>query len=240
MTAVERQSPPTTARQNFLARLVDPVDRLVEGIYSVLIVLTFTLAFDVFQAHTEQGANFVSAVVFQLFVAALGCAIAWGLIDGVMYVLTSMFERGEQRRLFLAIHDAANEEAGLALLAERLDDTYAEIATTEERNAHYRDLYTRLRNVAPRAVGFKKEDFAGALGVALVAVLAALPVVLPLLLAPINPLLAVRLSNLAAIGMLYWMGHSWGKHVGGVPWKVGLALMLIGIVMVSVAIPLGG
>ncbi len=166
MTTVEQQAQPATAKQSFLSRFLDPVDRLVEGIYSVLIVLTFTLAFNAFQAHTEKGADFISAIVFQLFVAALGCAVAWGLIDGVMYVLTSMFQRGERRRLFVAIHDAADEEDAIALLAEQLDDTYAEIATVEERNAHYRELYTLLRASAPRVVGFKREDFAGALGVA--------------------------------------------------------------------------
>ena len=30
---------PKTAKESFLARLLDPLDRLVEGIYSVLIVL---------------------------------------------------------------------------------------------------------------------------------------------------------------------------------------------------------
>jgi hypothetical protein len=198
------------------------------------------LAFDVYQAQTHAGASFVSAVVFQLFIAALGCAVAWGLIDGVMYVLTTMFQRGEKRRLAMAVRNAANEDAAVALLSAQLDETYADIASVEERAAHYRNLYARLQSVMPRTVGFKKEDFAGALGVVLVAILAALPVVLPLLLAPVNSTLALRLSNVAAVGMLYWMGHSWGKHVGGVPWKVGLTLLLIGVIMVSVAIPLGG
>ena len=35
---------PKTMKEGFLARLLDPLDRLVEAIYSVLIVLTFTLA----------------------------------------------------------------------------------------------------------------------------------------------------------------------------------------------------
>ena len=231
---------PATAMDSFLARLLDPVDRLVEGIYSVLIVLTFTLAFNVYQVQTEVGAQEVSAAIFQLFLAALGCAVAWGLIDGVMYILTSLFERGEQRRLFMAIRSAASEEEAVALLVAELDDKYAGIASAEERTRHCRDLYSRLKDLAPGAAGFKKEDFAGALGVALVAVLAALPVVLPLLLAPINSAFAVRLSNLAAFGMLYWMGYSWAKHVGAAPLKVGLLLLVIGIVMVSVAIPLGG
>lgn len=240
MTQLQHLSPPTTAKESFLARFLDPVDRLVEGIYSVLIVLTFTLAFDVYQAQTSAGKSFMSAVVLQLFLASLGCAVAWGLIDGVMYVLTSMFQRGEKHRLAVAVRGATDEEAAVALLAAQLDDTYADIASEQERAAYYRSLYTKLQSTVPHSVGFKKEDFAGALGVLLVAVLAALPVVLPLLLASVNSTLALRLSNFAAVAMLYWMGHSWGRHVGSVPWKIGLGLLLIGVVMVSVAIPLGG
>jgi hypothetical protein len=240
MTQLRGQPQPTTARARFVGRLLDPMDRLVEAIYSVLIVLTFTLAIDVLDTSTAVGESLVSAAMFQLFVAAFGCAVAWGLIDGVMYVMTSMFERGEERRLFMAIGDAASEEEGVALLADELDGAYAEMVSAEDREVLYRGLYARLKAAAPRRVGFKKEDFAGALGVALVAVLAALPVVLPLLLAPVDPTMALRLSNVVAFGMLYWMGQRWGRRVGAVPWKMGLSLLLIGVAMMVVAIPLGG
>ena len=157
MARPTHQAKPATAMESFLARLLDPVDRLVEGIYSVLIVLTFTLAFNVYQVQTEVGAQEVSAAMFQLFLAALGCAVAWGLIDGVMYILTSLFERGEQRRLFMAIRSAASEEEAVALLAAELDDKYAGIASAEERTRHCRDLYPRLKDLAPGGAGFKKK-----------------------------------------------------------------------------------
>jgi hypothetical protein len=43
-----------------------------------------------------------------LLVAALGCAVAWGIIDGVMYVATSMFQRGQEHRLIMTIRNAAS------------------------------------------------------------------------------------------------------------------------------------
>ncbi len=36
------------------------------------------------------------------------------------------------------------------------------------------------------------------------------------------------------------MGYGWGKYIGAAPWKLGLALPMIGVVMMAVAIPLGG
>ena len=39
-----KKAPSSSAKARFLGRLLDPIDLMVEGIYSVLIVLTFTLA----------------------------------------------------------------------------------------------------------------------------------------------------------------------------------------------------
>ena len=157
-----------------------------------------------------------------------------------MYIATSMFQRGQEHRLIVTIRNAASEQEGDALIADQLDGQLAPIATDSERAALYRSLYWKLKGVDPKTVGFQKQDFAGALGVAIVAVVAATPVVLPLLLSNFNPALAVRLSNLVAFVMLYAMGYRWGQYVGAIPWKIGLALLLVGFVMVSIALLLGG
>jgi hypothetical protein len=229
-----------SAKERFLQRLLDPIDLLVEGIYSVLIVLTFTLAVRAADSNRMLAQNFADDFVLQLFWAALGCAVAWGLIDGVMYILTCVFERGQERRLFRAIRNLNSEEAGIETLADELDDNLGSLATEEERRTIYATLYARLRQAPPPPVGLERADFAGALGIILVAVGTALPVVLPLLLFTNDPSTAVRVSNLAAFGMLFIMGYRWAVYAGGKPLRFGLLLMTIGVVMVLVAIPLGG
>lgn len=225
-------------KQSFLGRLLDPLDRLVEGIYSVLIVLTFTLAVRVVDANASTAIS--STVARELFWACFGCAIAWGLIDGVMYILSSMAERGQELRAARAIRDSAGDAAGLAVFGEQLG-AFAPFTTPEEQNTLYASLVRRLQDTPlPDRAGFKREDFAGALGTFLVAVGAALPVVLPLLIFGQNAWLAVRISNLVACAMLFMMGYRWGKHAGGKPLMSGLFLVLIGLSMVVVAIPLGG
>ena len=111
---------------------------------------------------------------------------------------------------------------------------------TNERSALYHALYQRLKGAEPQTVGFHKQDFAGALGITIVAVAWALPVLLPLLLARFNPLLAIRLSNLVAFVLLFGLGYRWGHYVGANPWQTGFALLLVGLVMVSIALALGG
>jgi hypothetical protein len=242
-TSSTSPTPPTglrTLKEGFLARLLDPIDRLVEGIYSVLIVLTFTLATRAVQTQTGQAQLEGWDTAMQLFVAAAGCAIAWGLIDGAMYALTCLFERGKDRRRYRLISSAHSLEEGVAVLASELDDDMGSLATSEERRRVYVALYERLRTSPPPRVGFERADFAGALGTFLVAAGAALPVLLPLVLFPNNAALGIRVSNLVAFVMLFGMGYRWGQYAGGKPLVLGLMLLILGLLMVAVAIPLGG
>jgi hypothetical protein len=229
-----------TVRQGFLARLVDPLNRLVEGIYSVLIVLTFTLAARAVGSYDGVVELDDWDLAIKLFIAAGGCALAWGLIDGAMYLLTCVFERGEDLRLYRLIRTAPSEAAGVAMLAEELDDELGRLVDEAERPQIYTSLYHRLRSSPPLRAGFKKADIGGALGMFLVAITAAIPVLLPLLLVPASIEVRVRVSNLVAAGMLFAMGYSWGKYAGGKPFFTGLLLLILGLIMVLVAIPLGG
>ena len=157
-----------------------------------------------------------------------------------MYMLTCLFARGKERRLFHSIGVVAAEEDGIAMLAGELDDGLASLAPAAERLMIYGVLYQRLKNAPPPRVGFARADFAGSLGIVIVAVGSALPLLLPLLFFGNNPGLAVRLSNLVAFFMLFYLGFRWAQYAGGKPMRVGALLLLLGAIMVLVAIPLGG
>ena len=101
-------------------------------------------------------------------------------------------------------------------------------------------MFHRLRSAPPATTGCEKAYVAGGLGTFLVAVLAALPLVLPLLLVPGSIELRVRASNVVAFAMLFIMGYRWGHYAGGKPILTGLMLLVLGALMVLIAIPLGG
>jgi VIT1/CCC1 family predicted Fe2+/Mn2+ transporter len=69
--------------------------------------------------------------------------------------------------------------------------------------------------------------------------LSTLPVILPFLFIS-RATLALRLSTLAAIIMLFLTGWTYGKYAGRRPWRVGLLMVLIGVVLVALTIALGG
>ena len=82
-------------------------------------------------------------------------------------------------------------------------------------------------------------DVLGGIAVAVVIVVATLPVVLPFLIVD-DSYLAVRLSNAVAIAMLFVLGVRWAHFVGANPWTVGAGLTSVGVVLVLVTIALGG
>lgn len=230
---------PRQKRQVFLQRFLDPIDRLTEAIYAVLIVMTFTMAYRAIDVSALSQMD-VSEAVVSLGLAAFGCAVAWGLIDGAMFILLGMMERGENSRLLRRVKAAPDEPTALAAISSQLDETLEAVMTKDERQDLYQQAYARMRDNEPKRVGFKREDFLGAIGVVLVAILVTLPIVIPIFLFRNDVNLAVRASNLMAIVMLFLFGFYWGKHAGNRPIGVGLLLAAFGVVTVLIAIPLGG
>jgi VIT1/CCC1 family predicted Fe2+/Mn2+ transporter len=82
-------------------------------------------------------------------------------------------------------------------------------------------------------------DLRGALGVFLLVFASTFPVVLPFLFIA-NLQLAMRVSAAIAITMLFLCGYSWGRYGGISPWKSGLVMVLLGVVVEATVIALGG
>ena len=77
------------------------------------------------------------------------------------------------------------------------------------------------------------------MGVFLLVFLATFPVVLPFLLIR-RPGLALRISNLAAVILLFLTGYAYGKYSGYRPLRIGSWMVLVGLGMVGLTIALGG
>lgn len=227
-------------KESFLNHLLDPIDRLSEAVYSILIVLTFTLAYSIFRLSGDPEAVAWVGYGRELFFAVLGATVAWGVIDGIMYALMSLFERGERHRLLQQLQTADTEEEGVAIIGDELDYILEPITREAERQLLYQEVFAYLREGEARPVGLRRDDLTGAAGSALVAVTAVIPSLVPLYLFSDDLTLAIRMSNVISFIVLFALGHSWGRHTGANPLKTGLSLAAIGLLMVLIAIPLGG
>jgi VIT1/CCC1 family predicted Fe2+/Mn2+ transporter len=66
-----------------------------------------------------------------------------------------------------------------------------------------------------------------------------LPAVLPFLFVR-DPWLALRISNLFLLGCVFIVGFHWARYINANPWLAGLALTGLGLVLVAIAMALGG
>jgi len=235
--ATQSQSQPEK-KEGFFSRYLDPIWRLSEMIYGILIVMTFTLAFRSIDANTINAEMASGEAVRRMFLAAMGCTIAWGFIDGVMYIMTSLFERANSQRLVRTIQTAPDKQAAIAAIQDEMDEELS-VVDPADRQALYNTLYEGLRDVELKRTGVIRDDVMGAIAVALIAFVAVLPVVVPFLFIP-DPVAAIRASNLIAVVMLFLIGYRWAKYVNANPWKIGALLSGVAVVIVMIAIPLGG
>ncbi len=216
------------ANSNSTQRLLDPIERSSEVLFGLIMVLTFTGSFRVTGADHDD--------VNRMLLAALGCNLAWGIIDAVMYLLDVLSERGHNLELLRDVQ-AASPERGRQMLSDAVSPDLAMVLTSAEMEV----LRLRLQQLPP-ATGhprLHRHDYRAALGVFLLVFLSTFPVVLPFLFLS-GAGRALRISNLAAIFMLFLTGWTYGKYAGYRPWRVGLLMVVVGLAMVGLTIALGG
>lgn len=208
-------------------RILDPIDRISEIMFGLIMALTFTGLIGSALGDRNE--------VRSLLLGAIGCNLAWGLVDGVMFVLMGLIGRGHGLRILRTVHASDPADARAAIrdsfdpfLADHLDDSTVE------------GLRLALVDVeAPPRPQLRATDLRGGVGVALLVFLSTLPIVVPFLLMD-DAGVALRVSNAVAIVMLFGCGFQLGAYAGVRRWRAGAAVALLGIVLVPVTIALGG
>jgi hypothetical protein len=213
---------------------LSPEDTLNEILFGLVMVLTFTLG-----AGIAAGGDADADGARALIVGAIGCNIAWGLIDAVFYVMGLVFVRSRRSRLLEGFRAATDKGAAIGMVREELEEQLAPITTSEDRGQLYERVYNALKKAPTYDVRIEGSDVKGAIGVFLLVSLTAVPAAIPFLFVS-DPWQALRISNFILVGLIFFVGYRWAGYTRANPWKVGLALMLIGIILVVVAIALGG
>ncbi len=232
--------PKETILSNILGEFLDPIDALFTIFFSILFALLFTLSYGILIYHGAISSSFASGYGRELFVTIMGAVTAWGIIDGVLYVLGEGLARRERYRLLQYVQTSDSEEEATTAIANELDFILEPITSDEQRHALYHDIRAYLSQSEPQAIGIQREDVVGAVATVLLSVVAVLPSLLPLLLLPDNTALAIRISNVVSFIVIFAAGYSWGLHTDINPWKIGLLLSSVCLAMVLVAMLLGG
>jgi VIT1/CCC1 family predicted Fe2+/Mn2+ transporter len=222
----------SSGRSRFVRQYLDPASRLSEVLFGLIMALTVTLTAGLTVAEGKDGLR-------QLLIAAVGCNVAWGIIDGIMYVMNRVFERSRKARTIEEVRRAADERAAVALVRSQIDDLLESLTEPKERELLSRSIVTRLSRLEPVRTHVTKHDLYGAIAVFWLVFALCIPAAVPFLIMS-RPHVALRVSNLLLIGMLFGIGWQWAKAVGFNRLAAGSSMVLVGLVLVGVAIALGG
>lgn len=207
---------------------LDPMDRISEVLFGVIMVLTFTGALSVATADRLE--------VREMLVGALGCNLAWGVIDAGLYLMGRLQERGRTIQMFRAVRDSVDEAAGREVVAEALPA----VIVSAMPSGQLEGVRQAIRNMPePPLPRLTMADVGGAVAVFLLVFLVTLPLVMPFLFIG-EPRLALRVSNGVAVALLFLSGYAFGQRAELHPWASGLAMVVVGILLVGLTIALGG
>jgi hypothetical protein len=210
-------------------RLLDPIDRISEILFGLIMALTFTGTLDAVSAGTED--------VRMLLVGTIGCNIAWGLVDAVMFLVATLTERGRNLKTVHAVRAAASTERAHAIIDDALPPVVASLMTPADLE-RLREGLVGLPTL-PERPWLERQDWLRAVAVFLLVFLSTFPVVIPFMFISDVPV-ALRASNLVAIVMLFVSGYVLARYGGHRPLLMGGSMVLLGVTLVGLAIALGG
>jgi hypothetical protein len=209
--------------------LLGPMERISEVLFGLIMVLTVTCSFSVAESDRRQ--------VHDMLLAAIGCNLAWGVIDAVFHLLARFSEQGQGIVALQALRKAADLSEAQTIIAAALPPLLASALTPTEFDL----LHQRLNQLPdlPAHPRLTKDDWLAAGWVFLLIFLSTFPVVIPFLFAS-DAKLAVRVSNGIGIVMLFITGYEFGRYAGRRPWLTGVAMVILGSVLVGITISVGG
>lgn len=218
---------------SLLHRYLDPDDTLGEILFGLIMALTLTLS----SGLLARGQEFESR---DIVLAVAGCNIAWGVIDGVLLALGNAFHRSRRARFIRTLRGVRNEDEALAAVREEFAlDEDALIVPDTDSARFYQAILGVARHARPRRRAIICGDAGAAVTVFILVSATSLPAILPFLLIG-NPSIALRISNAVLVLLLFVTGYWWGRFTDVSPWGVALTITVLGLVMVGVAIALGG
>jgi VIT1/CCC1 family predicted Fe2+/Mn2+ transporter len=215
----------------FVRRYLDPSERMSEVLFGVIMTLTFTLGAGIVVKEGPHATR-------DLLIGVVGCNIAWGVIDGLLFIFGAMFTRGYRYRVSRVLAKEGRATAEVKL-CEYLHNVYGEAISESTRKIFCRDVIEHVSMKNPAPVAMTREDVFGAVANFLLVALTSVPAVLPFLIFQ-RHMLALRISNLLLIIIIFFVGWKWADHINANRWRIGLGMAVGGLLLVQFTILLGG
>jgi VIT1/CCC1 family predicted Fe2+/Mn2+ transporter len=174
-----------------------------------------------------------------MLIAIVSCNLAWGVIDGVFYILGQLFERGRLRRVWLKITQSTSDDDARSLVADELDPLLRTVTEQGQRQSLYDSIVRRMRSEPVPAGFLTRDDLLGGLTSGCLVFACCFPAVLPFVFID-DPRTALRVSNALLLLLLFLVGYRSAKETMARPLLLGFIFLLVGVVLVAGTIAIGG
>jgi len=175
-----------------------------------------------------------------MMLVPLGCNAAWGIIDGIMYVLINLRERGNKSKLLSLIKSAKDQNEVLALIKNEFGFVFIDLLNKDTQDNIYQEILKGLTNtIVEKPKGISKNDLRLVLKTFLIVFSTGVPLVIPFIL--LNDVwLAIRISHIIGLVMLFSIGYWWAKLASRHRIRSAIALTILGVIIVGITEVLHG
>lgn len=218
--------------RSIIRTYLDPAERFGEMLFGLIMVLTFTLGAGMIVPEGREG-------VRELLIATIGCNIAWGAIDAVIYIMLRMSERSRRMSLALKIRSITEDEKAVEAIDREVELEYEDLFSKDVKERICRDILNHVRNATPKKVKIEKSDMLGGLATFFLVFISTVPAAVPFFFFD-NTRFAVRISNLLLMCAIFMLGSRWAAQTRTNRMLGGLSMTAIGAALVGIALLLGG
>jgi len=209
--------------------LLNTMDRVSEILFGIIMTLTFTCSIGI--------ANTKNTEIRQLIIAAISCNIAWGLVDAIGYIVRTIVQRSRNRTILNSVLTNSDADKARKDISDSLPPSIASVLETAELE----QIRNKLANLPDPTsqVLLTTRDLKKSVMIFFLMFISTFPIVIPFIFIR-DTQLALRISNMIAIVLMFLCGWSLAKYVGSNKWLMSFGLTLVGIVLVLITIALGG
>lgn len=204
-------------------------DRISEILTGIIMILTFTCTFSVIKSD--------SASIIDMLTGAICSTIAWGLFDAVLYLYMTLIDK-EHNLTFINFVRKSKDAARVSqVIVDALPSVISALMQPAEIEAIRGKI---LKLPEPEKIHrLVFDDYKSAAGIFLLVFFATIPISIPFVLIK-DITIALRISNIIAILMMFLCGAALGKYAGRNRILMGIMTSLVGIILVLITIALGG
>jgi hypothetical protein len=194
------------------------------GVIMVLVMIGYLKL-----SMVQEGVEFQKIMIL----VPLGCNAAWGIIDGIMYVLINLRERGKKIKLLSLIKLSKDQNESLTIIKNEFGSRFIDLLNKDTQTNIYQEILKSLTTASvEKPKGISKKDLRIVLNTFLIVFFTGIPLVLPFVL--LNDVwLAIRISHIIGLVMLFCIGYWWAKLASRHKVRSAIALTILGVVIVG-------